>query len=328
MTHRPMTKFGEINLWERAVQFAFSRFVKKGDTIFDIGGNIGALAIAFSKMTGPTGHVSVFECNPNLLVWMEDMLNLNEAANVEIVDKACYRESGVDKVFYCENSLYGAGSSLNRIEGNVTPVKVKTISVDDYINQSGKTPTALKIDIEGAEIDVLKGADKLLNQEKPVIVLEYGPYSKKDEDPLIYLQNLGYQLYDTNTYDLVDPTYYNNDKHASNVLAFVPSKARPPLTKSEKGLFSAGDRIQLPAGHYVLQSEIVGEASGSCWISLETADGIQHAFYEAPLEHLKHHSCSSLVSLSRDDHIFEVKVGSRNSGDNISMRNIKVWEII
>jgi hypothetical protein len=110
----PPTLYGKRILWETAVQLAAKDFLREGDCVIDVGANIGGVAIAFSRMVGPTGLVYAFEANSLILPRLKRDLEINGATNVKIIPKAVWSTSGELLPFYCEISYYSSGSGSIR----------------------------------------------------------------------------------------------------------------------------------------------------------------------------------------------------------------------
>ncbi len=132
--------------------------------VFDIGANVGIYTLLFSDRVGPAGRVVAFEPAPRNVAYLGKHLALNGASNVEIVDAAVSdavgRSSFDDTADSCAGRLESTGALL-----------VRTTTIDHFVQGSGLHPSLIKIDVEGAEGDVLHGALKTLNELRPTILL-------------------------------------------------------------------------------------------------------------------------------------------------------------
>lgn len=305
----PVNIYGKRILWEIPVQLCMRDFLNEGDIAIDVGANIGGVAIALSRMVGKSGIVHAFEANPFLLSRIENDLKANKVNNVKVIPKAVWSVSGEIVSFYCEKSYYATGSSLLRRDENSTEVKIDTISLDDYCNNFKIVPNVIKIDVEGAEFQVLKGATETLKKFKPVVVLEYTS-SDSNEDPLDYLSSLGYVLYDTNLYQRVNRAYYitNDSGHIPvNVLGIPdhrifesPSYNSLVILPEQKlyfkeGIHHSGPILLGKRGRYLAIFEFDGPDTIVAGLLIKNINNEYLAYYEAPIRHLKHHSCSHMV---------------------------------
>ncbi len=116
-----------------------------------------------SELVGETGKVFAFEPLPSNIVYLKKHIKINKLANVSVVKAAVSDKNG--SAFMEINKGY----SIGRICDN-GDLKIRTVALDDCVRK-GKlpAPNVLKIDAEGAELSVLKGADSILKKNKPII---------------------------------------------------------------------------------------------------------------------------------------------------------------
>ncbi len=211
--------YGETVLWELPIQRMAADFIRPGDTVFDVGGNVGGLTVAFSRLVGPEGRVVAFECNPPIVQVFRETMRVNGVANAELIEKAAFERSGETLTFNADPSFYAAASSLfNKVAG-ADEISVSTIALDDV---PGPRPSFIKLDVEGAEHAVLRGARRLLDEAQPAIILEYFHANEAATDPLRLLAEHGYGFYDVNLYRPVDSDFYLGGGANANVLAIPP----------------------------------------------------------------------------------------------------------
>lgn len=149
------------------------RTLTAGGTMLDVGGNIGLYALLGAKLVGPTGRIHSFEPEPRNAARLRANVALNGFANVDVVEAAVYSSSGT-VVLNVFDSRFNAWHSLGRPElpdpadarRTVAPAEtreVAAVTLDDYCKQHGITSIdLLKLDVEGAEVDALLGARRLL----------------------------------------------------------------------------------------------------------------------------------------------------------------------
>jgi FkbM family methyltransferase len=134
-----------------------------GDIVFDIGANVGIYTLLFSERVGPTGQVVAFEPLPENLAYLKRHLELNHITNAKVVGEAITSVVGSSK-FNASDPCTGRLESGGRLT-------VKTTTIDTFVNLTGLIPSLLKIDVEGAEAEVLKGAADTLRKFAPQLLL-------------------------------------------------------------------------------------------------------------------------------------------------------------
>lgn len=160
----------------------FANNVKRGETVIDVGGNVGQYAVLFGAVVGNAGRVISFEPDRESRSLMEQNLAINQlGSRVKVEPLALFDTSGTH-AFYSRsgdsmNSLERAGFGTNAGLSDIRESVVHTIPLDDYLVSNGLSdPDWLKIDAEGAEINVLRGASRAIHG-KTTIVCELHPYA-------------------------------------------------------------------------------------------------------------------------------------------------------
>ncbi len=137
---------------------AMLREIKKGDVFFDIGANVGYYSILASKIVGKTG--TVVACEPVIrnLAYLQRHVVLNKADNVSILAFACSGENGTARFSFGPNNAMG---HIVEDDADEIAVLVPTVTLDKMVEELGLTPDVIKIDVEGAELDVLEGGKQI-----------------------------------------------------------------------------------------------------------------------------------------------------------------------
>ncbi len=153
-------------------------FVRPGAVVWDIGANQGLFSFAAAHMAGPQGKVTAFE--PDL--WLVEGLRASArrqpstSAPVEVVPVAVASENAlrrfaIAKRSRASNHLVGYGLSETGGEAETQTVPAVTI---DWLIRTLPVPDVIKIDVEGAEQEVLAGATALFAQARPMVICEVG----------------------------------------------------------------------------------------------------------------------------------------------------------
>jgi FkbM family methyltransferase len=156
-----------------------ARAVAAGDAVADVGAHHGYFAVLLSHWVGAGGKVYAFECLPENANIAARNVAVNELRNVEVVRKAVGVESGI--VDIVDNS----GGILGERTTGVHLLSVQMISLDEFFRK--RLPDLLKIDVEGYEFDVLKGARRCL-AARPKIALEFHCF--KFPDPVRHVERV------------------------------------------------------------------------------------------------------------------------------------------
>lgn len=154
--------------------------LKPGDVAFDIGCNIGFFTVMMAKAVGSTGQIHAFEPSPTIAADLRRVLTLNELSNVVVNEWAMSDRAGLATFVNVMAKNVGRESSHLSTQGRdgAAPeagtqwVTVPTISVDEYVLPRGLRPSVLKIDVEGADMEVLRGGIETLRRHHPPICLE------------------------------------------------------------------------------------------------------------------------------------------------------------
>ncbi len=171
----------------------FVQALKPGQILFDIGANVGYYTILGSRLVGPGGVVVAIEPAVRNLSFLYRHLEINHVSNVNIIAAACSDENTFARFSSGENGATGhltneagVGSQANRED-----TFVSTITIDSVVQKVGFAPDVIKIDVEGAELSVLKGAHATLLASRPVIFLSVHSNSLR-YSCLGYLEEIGY----------------------------------------------------------------------------------------------------------------------------------------
>jgi len=163
----------------------FRKLVRPGDTVFDVGANIGFYTVLFSAWVGPRGRVVAYEPDPANLKLLRRNLQLNDCQNVIVSPIALSNEPGsepfsLDHITRATGHL-GRGSTYGSATfgtGQEALITVVTSTLDDEVRKFG-APDLIKMDIEGGEHNALAGGFDLLRGSRPIIVSELNAWSNE-----------------------------------------------------------------------------------------------------------------------------------------------------
>lgn len=190
MANKAVFLYGTLEISEtRLVQ----SFLRPGMCFVDVGANIGYYALIGARIVGDTGVVHCFEPNPAVRAGLTTNLELNGLRNVVVHDEAMTSQSGTVR-FYASawNENSGISSIIPGQGRSEKGEEVPCVSLDDFAATLGdRHIDLLKIDIEGAELEVIEGGQRLLRgADAPPILFE-----ADEVGPLVdALGGLGYHI--------------------------------------------------------------------------------------------------------------------------------------
>lgn len=173
--------------------------VHKDAVVWDVGANVGVFSFAAASLAGAQGAVLAIEAD----IWLAQLLRrsaalpANKGLNVQVLPAAIAECNGVSRFVIAErgrasNFLQAAGG-WSQAGGVRELVSVPTLTLDTLLDALAP-PTVLKIDVEGAEMLVLRGATRVLREARPVLYLEVGEQHAAAAAALLMVA--GYKLYD------------------------------------------------------------------------------------------------------------------------------------
>jgi FkbM family methyltransferase len=159
--------------FEQAEAARLCELAEKGSTAFDVGANIGVITVPLAAAVGPKGRVVAFEPSAPNVERLRRNAELNGAENVEVMAVAVGRRSGSLALHLsADPAFHSTVATPSHPQGSAT-AKVPVVSLDETWIRSGRPAVSvLKVDVEGAELDVLKGAAALLETCRPAVLVE------------------------------------------------------------------------------------------------------------------------------------------------------------
>lgn len=193
---------------EKAEQIFYINYLQEGMTVFDVGANIGEFALLFSRLVGLQGQVHAFEASQNTFNKLTTICELANRQQIILNHKAVSDQQGIVKLYTYDDNHSGWNSLANRpLEQygiyDVKPThleEIEAVTIDDYCEKNDISQIdLLKIDVEGAEYQVLLGSRKMLEKHKiKCCVFEFGQTTfdmgNSPNEIENYLRELGYSL--------------------------------------------------------------------------------------------------------------------------------------
>lgn len=171
----------------------FKKLIIKGSTVLEVGAHIGYLTSLFEDLVGIDGRILAIEPTPSSLRYLKK----NIRPSTIIVEKAAGNISGKVEFFTEElggftNSLDSEFTRRHSLNSSVNSIIVEVDKLDNICNQNNFYPNFIKIDVEGAEYSVLKGAKKILKNADALMI----EININKDEIFSFLNDLGFKKLD------------------------------------------------------------------------------------------------------------------------------------
>lgn len=182
-----------LGSYEEDKQKLLTELSLEGTTVLDIGANVGFFSILLSRLVGATGKVISFEPLPRNIEFIRQHIRLNKIDNIEIISAAVSDKIG--KMKFATSHLHAQGYLTDK--GDLE-VSMNTLDSLDNLNN----PVSLvKIDVEGAEANVLRGGEKFFQEYRPIILLAtHGKNQVNDCQVILHEYNYSMALINKDLY--------------------------------------------------------------------------------------------------------------------------------
>lgn len=188
------------NKWQNSLVSILNILLKEGDTVIDAGAHVGSISLIASRLVKESGTVFSFELQPSIYrdCLLPNIIN-NNAWNVRPYN--CALNNKTELVSYMNETIPYADGYINTGMISVSENKydnsndkIGSFTVDDIVN---KCPKLIKIDVEGMELKVLQGSEKLIITHKPYIIIEllHQKFGDTPQDCVELLESWGYDVY-------------------------------------------------------------------------------------------------------------------------------------
>lgn len=199
-----------LGAFERSTASALKKLARPGNTVFDIGANIGAHTLGLARSVGPEGRVFAFE--PADFAF--EKLKRNLALNPELDSRtsahqillAAKLSAELPENIYASWPLLASDAVHPKLRGRLlTTSKARVDTLDQFSESERLTRLDLiKIDVDGHEVPVLMGGKKTLTRFQPTLLMEMSPYVQDEQehgfDALVsLLRDAAYSLEDASS---------------------------------------------------------------------------------------------------------------------------------
>ncbi len=161
---------------ETLIQKVLAERLKPGDVFFDLGANIGLFTLLAARIVGTSGEVFSFEPDSQNAARLRRNIDRNQFSNITVVEAGIWSSTGKLSFVAAEATSpdRGVGTfmlSSENAEVNRSGTLTQCVALDDFA-KTAPAPTAIKCDVEGAELEFLRGAQATLQKFRPWIICE------------------------------------------------------------------------------------------------------------------------------------------------------------
>lgn len=208
---------------ELPVQEALARYLRPGDVCYDVGANVGFITVIAARLVGEAGRVFAFEPVPANAALVRDNAAWNGFSHVTVVEEAVAARSGQARLAL---AAYAGGSGLAHLgvppDATGVELTVPVVAIDDLVFTRGMpAPRFVKIDVEGAEGEVLRGMARTLRVHRPIVLVETddadaAALQNKREACRALLREAGYEVRP------LPPSYESSGWHVAHDVGVPP----------------------------------------------------------------------------------------------------------
>jgi FkbM family methyltransferase len=180
--------------YEVRLQKALSEHLQPGSVVYDLGAHIGVVSMFASKLVGSAGAIFAFEADPENAKRIERRVRRNNLGQIYVLSCAVWSSNG-------QLSFERASAGSSRNQGGVAATSARTkqdvivvesTSLDNFANKH-LPPALIKIDVEGAEAEGLRGCDRIFARSHPTVICEVH-HRQAEADVRAWLSQRGYSL--------------------------------------------------------------------------------------------------------------------------------------
>jgi FkbM family methyltransferase len=180
--------------YEVHLQKALSAHLQPGSVVYDVGAHIGVVSMFASELVGSTGAIFAFEADPKNAERIETHVQRNNLRQIQVFSCAVWSSDG-------QLTFERASAGSSRNQGSVAAtstratdeiIVIESISLDNFAD-GHLPPTLIKIDVEGAEAEVLRGCDRIFARSHPTVICEVH-HRQAEGHVRAWLSQRGYSL--------------------------------------------------------------------------------------------------------------------------------------
>jgi FkbM family methyltransferase len=197
-----LSEFVQRKFYFRSYERRELKFIRAtldhGDVFIDIGANVGLLSLCAAQSVGTTGQVLAIEPDPVNVQRFDRNLELNPGANVKIVPVAVGASHGIVRLGMPTSEAAMKNSGARSRSSSENQIEVEQVTIDEAVARALPTTTSVqlvKLDVEGMELDVLRGGPTLFDGAANCVMLEVNERYDDGATAVTMLGSLGYEVF-------------------------------------------------------------------------------------------------------------------------------------
>jgi len=208
-----------LKFWESSSRSLFSELAIESNIVLDIGSYTGIYTLIAAKSNKNVETIS-FEPNPVMFQTLEKNCKLNRLKNAKLEKLALDSAAGLDYL-HLNHDVYTSAASILQENLNGKKYEIQKTTLDNYFDDNNiKSVDLIKIDVEGLELRILKGAKRVLIKHSPILLME-ALTTESLESQKSFMRTLNY----------LDPLQVKGDGYDSNNWVWFTAKDLSKLTK-------------------------------------------------------------------------------------------------
>jgi len=196
-----------VDYYNRDIVALFNKLLQPGMVVVDAGANIGEITLVAAKRTGDTGRIIAFEPIDAIAQSLEENIRRNALGTATVVRAGLSDTCGSTSIYascgqsYTGKEHHGLGSLYGGVNDGPALQTIRLTTLDAYLLEHPvQRLDLIKIDIEGAELPCLRGAERTIARHRPLLVIEIQAQSAiaagyRQTDILDYLAQFGYAFH-------------------------------------------------------------------------------------------------------------------------------------
>tara|TARA_Y100001938_G_C8050778_1_gene411566 strand:+ start:372 stop:1091 length:720 start_codon:yes stop_codon:yes gene_type:complete len=190
-------------IWEKHLLDVIDKYVQPGTIAIDAGANFGSISIPISKKLGDHGKLYSFEMSPSMTERLNRNIHENKCSNIKVINSPL--SDDVDQEVFFEDINFSEKTNFGdiRINKEAKGVKAKTKTIDSLElwtkDQYPDIVSFIKVDCQGYDLKVIRGAEKTITKHKPVVVFEWEAemsevFNDTIEDAILFFHDINYEV--------------------------------------------------------------------------------------------------------------------------------------